>query len=79
MHTFVYEHPEFTFTDVFVPEENVLGGLGQGYDITRAWFTEERLMIAARTIGAAERGLDEARELGRDPRAVRADASPRSR
>ena len=61
MHTFVYEHPEFSFTDVFVPEENLLGGLGNGYDITRAWFTEERLMIAARTIGAAERGLDEAR------------------
>jgi acyl-CoA dehydrogenase len=62
MHTFVYEHPEFRFTDVFVPEENVLGGIGQGYDITRSWFTEERLMIAARTIGAAERGLDLARD-----------------
>jgi len=62
MHTFVYEHPEFSFTDVFVPEENLLGGLGNGYDITRAWFTEERLMIAARTIGAAERGLEEARD-----------------
>ena len=36
--------------------------IGQGYDITRSWFTEERLMIAARTIGAAERGLDLARD-----------------
>jgi len=62
MHTFVYEHPEFTFTDVFVPADNQLGELGQGYDITRSWFTEERLMIAARTIGAAERGLQEARD-----------------
>ncbi|WP_042388008.1 acyl-CoA dehydrogenase family protein [Streptacidiphilus melanogenes] len=62
MHTFVYEHPEFTFTDVFVPEDAVLGGLGNGYDITRSWFTEERLMIAARTIGAAERGLELARD-----------------
>jgi acyl-CoA dehydrogenase len=62
MHTFVYEHPEFRFTDVFVPAANQLGGLGQGYDITRGWFTEERLMIAARTIGAAERGLKEARD-----------------
>ncbi|MEV6598767.1 acyl-CoA dehydrogenase family protein [Actinoplanes sp. NPDC051346] len=68
MHTFVYEHPEFTFTDVFVPAENVLGEIGQGYDITRSWFTEERLMIAARTIGAAERGLDLARDwaIGRE-------------
>jgi len=62
MHTFVYEHPEFTFTDVFVPDDQVLGGIGEGYDITRAWFTEERLMIAARTIGAAERALELARD-----------------
>ncbi len=62
MHTFVYEHPEFTFTDVRVPEDAVLGGIGQGYDITRSWFTEERLMIAARTTGAAERALELARD-----------------
>ncbi|MEZ0089233.1 acyl-CoA dehydrogenase family protein [Streptacidiphilus sp. EB129] len=62
MHTFVYEHPEFTFTDVLVPEDAVLGGVGNGYDITRSWFTEERLMIAARTIGAAERALELARD-----------------
>ncbi|MFJ8671945.1 acyl-CoA dehydrogenase family protein [Streptomyces sp. NPDC093589] len=62
MHTFVYEHPEFTFTDVAVSEDAVLGGLGKGYDITRSWFTEERLMIAARTTGAAERALRLARD-----------------
>ncbi|WP_431773988.1 acyl-CoA dehydrogenase family protein [Streptomyces cucumeris] len=62
MHTFVYEHPEFTFTDVQVGEDAVLGGIGGGYDITRSWFTEERLMIAARTIGAAERALELARD-----------------
>ncbi|MGW1893387.1 acyl-CoA dehydrogenase family protein [Streptomyces sp. NPDC002004] len=62
MHTFVYEHPEFTFTDVEVGEDAVLGGIGEGYDITRSWFTEERLMIAARTIGAAERALELARD-----------------
>ncbi|AKJ15530.1 acyl-CoA dehydrogenase [Streptomyces incarnatus] len=62
MHTFVYEHPEFTFTDVQVGEDAVLGGVGEGYDITRSWFTEERLMIAARTTGAAERALELARD-----------------
>ncbi|MFG2309260.1 acyl-CoA dehydrogenase family protein [Streptomyces sp. NPDC048566] len=62
MHTFVYEHPEFTFTDVQVGDDAVLGGIGAGYDITRSWFTEERLMIAARTTGAAERGLELARD-----------------
>jgi alkylation response protein AidB-like acyl-CoA dehydrogenase len=62
MHTFVYEHPEFVFTDVRVGDDAVLGRIGEGYDITRGWFTEERLMIAARTIGAAERALEEARD-----------------
>ncbi|MFD8388576.1 acyl-CoA dehydrogenase family protein [Streptomyces sp. NPDC059680] len=62
MHTFVYEHPEFTFSDVQVGEGAVLGGIGEGYDITRSWFTEERLMIAARTTGAAERALELARD-----------------
>ena len=57
MHTFVYEHPEFGFTDVRVGEDAVLGGIGQGYELTRDWFVEERLMIAARAIGAAERAL----------------------
>jgi acyl-CoA dehydrogenase len=57
MHTFVYEHPEFGFEDVFVGADAVLGEVGGGYDLTRDWFTEERLMIAARTIGAAERAL----------------------
>ncbi|MEV4920624.1 acyl-CoA dehydrogenase family protein [Streptomyces tirandamycinicus] len=61
-HTFVYEHPEFTFTDVRVGDDAVLGGIGNGYDITRSWFTEERLMIAARTTGAAERALELARD-----------------
>ncbi|MFD5427529.1 acyl-CoA dehydrogenase family protein [Streptomyces sp. NPDC127084] len=62
MHTFVYEHPEFTFSDVRVGDDAVLGGIGNGYDITRSWFTEERLMIAARTTGAAERALELARD-----------------
>src|SRR5262249_9018786 len=62
MHTFVYEHPEFTFTDVFVPASGGLGALGEGDGIRRSWFTEERLMIAPRTIGAAERALSQARD-----------------
>jgi len=57
MHTFVYEHPEFAFEDVALPADAVLGELGQGYELTRDWFVEERLMIAARAIGAAERAL----------------------
>jgi acyl-CoA dehydrogenase len=58
MHTFVYEHPEFVLDNVEVGDGQVLGGVGQGYELTRDWFVEERLMIGARTVGAAERALE---------------------
>jgi len=61
-HTFVYEHPEFAFHNVPAGPDAVLGEVGSGYELTRDWFTEERLMIAARTIGAAERALTLATE-----------------
>src|ERR687893_687422 len=66
MHTFVYEHPEFGFEDVVVPDTAVLGEVGGGYELTRDWFVEERLMIAARTVGAAERALRVASEWAAD-------------
>jgi acyl-CoA dehydrogenase len=40
----------------------VLGEVGQGYELTRDWFVEERVMIAARAVGAAERALRTATE-----------------
>lgn len=57
MHTFVFEHPEFVFDQVALGPEQVLGEVGGGYELTRDWFVEERLMIAARAAGAAERAL----------------------
>ncbi len=57
MHTFVFEHPEFVFDHVAVGPERILGEIGEGYELTREWFVEERLMIAARATGAAERAL----------------------
>ncbi|HEX3834978.1 MAG TPA: acyl-CoA dehydrogenase family protein [Solirubrobacteraceae bacterium] len=62
MHTFVFEHPEFVFDEVAVGPEQVLGEVGGGYELTREWFVEERLMIAARATGAAERALTLATE-----------------
>ena len=80
MHTFVYEHPEFAFDDVAVGADAVLGGVGQGYELTRDWFVEERLMIAARAIGAAERALRAAADWAARARAVRrADHRPPAR
>ncbi len=57
-HTFVFEHPIFTLDAVRVPEDKVLGEEGQGFQLTKDWFVEERLMIAARTVGASIRLLD---------------------
>jgi alkylation response protein AidB-like acyl-CoA dehydrogenase len=58
MHTFVFEHPIFALEDVRVGGDKVLGEVGQGYELTKDWFVEERLMIAARTVGASTRALE---------------------
>jgi acyl-CoA dehydrogenase len=58
MHTFVFEHPIFRLDGVRVPGDKVLGEVGQGFDLTKEWFVEERLMIAARTVGASIRALE---------------------
>lgn len=65
-HTFVYEHPEFVFNDVRVGADKILGEIGQGYELTRDWFVEERIMIAARTIGAADRATRLATDWARE-------------
>ncbi len=65
MHTFVFEHPEFILEDVAVDSECVLGAVGAGYDITKEWFVEERLMIGARCVGAARRALSIATDFAR--------------
>jgi alkylation response protein AidB-like acyl-CoA dehydrogenase len=59
-HTFVFEHPIFAFEGVRVADDRVLGEVGHGFDLTKDWFVEERLMIGARTVGASQRCLDEA-------------------
>jgi alkylation response protein AidB-like acyl-CoA dehydrogenase len=58
MHTFVFEHPIFAFEDVLVGEDQVLGDVGQGFELTKDWFVEERIMIGARTMGASARALE---------------------
>jgi len=58
MHTFVFEHPIFAFEGVRVGEDAVLGTIGQGFELTKDWFVEERIMIGARTVGASTRALN---------------------
>ena len=58
-HSYPEGHPTITFTDVEVSEDDVIGGVGGGNDMQRMWFTEERLAIAARGVGAMWRLLEE--------------------
>jgi acyl-CoA dehydrogenase len=55
------EHPEVVFENCVVPASQILGGVGQADAVTKAWFREERLHIAARCLGAAQRLLEEAK------------------
>jgi acyl-CoA dehydrogenase len=59
-HTYPHGHPAIRFTGVEVPEDAVIGGVGGGDDLQRAWFTEERLGIAARGVGSMWRLIEEA-------------------
>ncbi|HXV70134.1 MAG TPA: acyl-CoA dehydrogenase family protein [Acidimicrobiia bacterium] len=59
-HTYGHHHWEMRFTDVRVPAENLVGTEGDGMAFSHAWFRYERLMIAARCCGAAERLIEEA-------------------
>lgn len=57
MHTFVFEHPIYAFEGVRVGDDAILGAVGQGFELTKDWFVEERIMIGARTVGASTRAL----------------------
>jgi acyl-CoA dehydrogenase len=45
------------FENVEVPEENILGEVGRGFDLAMQWIGHGRFMIPARAIGSAERML----------------------
>jgi acyl-CoA dehydrogenase len=59
-HTYPHGHPTIRFTDVEVSDDAVIGGVGGGDELQRAWFTEERLGIAARGVGSMWRLLEDA-------------------
>lgn len=53
------EHPIVAFQDVRVPATHLVGGEGDGMTFAHEWFRFERLMVAARCVGAAQRLVDE--------------------
>jgi acyl-CoA dehydrogenase len=59
-HTIAAHHPIVAFEGVRIPVSHLVGGEGDGMTFSYEWFRFERLMIAARCLGAAERLIDEA-------------------
>ncbi|BBX09646.1 acyl-CoA dehydrogenase family protein [Mycolicibacterium aichiense] len=53
------EHPIVSFTDVRVPVSHLVGAEGEAMTFTQDWFRFERLMVASRCVGAAQRLVDE--------------------
>ena len=58
-HTISHHHPIVAFTDVRVPAANLVGAEGDGMAFAYEWFRFERLMVAARCLGAAGRLTEE--------------------
>jgi alkylation response protein AidB-like acyl-CoA dehydrogenase len=58
MHSYLYEHYEMVFDNVEVEDNRRLGEVGQGFDLTKEWFTETRVEIAAHCLGAAIRATE---------------------
>jgi acyl-CoA dehydrogenase len=58
-HNYPHGHPTIRFTEVEVEADAVVGGVGNGEDLQRGWFTEERLGIATHGLGAMWRLIDE--------------------
>jgi len=62
-HTYAAHHPNYKFTDVQVSAAQRVGQSGDSMSYTRSWFRHERLMIGARSCGAAARLIEEAMDF----------------
>ena len=58
-HTYAHHHWEMGFEDVRVPVSHLIGEEGDGMTFAHEWFRFERMMIAARCCGAADRLIEE--------------------
>ena len=58
-HHIADEHPIVSFTDVRVPASQLIGAEGEGMTFAHEWFRFERVMVAARCVGASARLVEE--------------------
>jgi acyl-CoA dehydrogenase len=58
-HTIAHHHPIVAFEDVRVPASYLVGAEGDGMGFAYEWFRFERMMVAARCLGAAQRLTEE--------------------
>ncbi len=65
-HTYASHHPTYLFKNVQVPASQRVGEPGDGMAYTHSWFRHERLMIGARSCGAAARLIEEAMAFAND-------------
>jgi acyl-CoA dehydrogenase len=64
-HTIGHAHPIVAFEGVRVPAANLVGNEGDGMTFAYEWFRFERLMVASRCLGAADRLIEETSEFAR--------------
>ena len=68
-HTISHHHPIVAFEEVRVPPDSLVGAEGDGMSFAYEWFRFERLMVAARCLGAAERLVAEMTAFAAERRA----------
>ncbi len=61
-----YRQAELVFDDVRVPEANILGEVGHGFDLAKDWLRNGRIMTAARCLGPMSRLIDEGLEWSKN-------------
>ena len=53
-----YHQYEIHFDDCHVPDRQILGEVGKGWDIANSWLKAGRVMVAANCVGQAQRAFD---------------------
>ena len=65
-HTYAAHHPTYKFENVIVNNNQRVGKPGDGMSFTHSWFRHERLLIGARSCGAAARLIEEAKQFAEE-------------